>query len=282
VELFHFIFLHVLCFHIERNNVLKYVKKSKFYGSFVRSPERFFNGGGFDSCLRHCCAGDRSELRARAEALFSRLLPNLGGFNHSHPSIKDLYKPITFLPLEPPVLARAACFAGRVQDAFPAVHTITLLQRGALVWTGLQSDDAHTLYDYVANAILPRVSKSTGGSIGPSSGRESSSPFGGGRGGRFLVGGPPNVRGNLETMDWTTPSIWINASNMSSANFVLGQQKEVEEHKLIVYHALAATICLTVPAMTGNDLPDDFFRRQWQQLLQFINYNHDSLLSITF
>ncbi len=112
------------------------------------------------------------------------------------------------------------------------------------------------LYLYITQTLLPGALSSSSSNLllsPPSAG----GPFSGHQG-RFLAGGPPSTRGDISAMEWRTPTVRL----LHEATAEDGDQQSSMgvEHQLIVYHAVAATLCLLVPAVHG-ELPDEFFRQ---------------------
>jgi len=182
----------------------------------------FFSGGSFDGCLGHYCDGLKDELKTFCRLFFSKFISGVKLTS----CLENVFHPLTFLPVSAHRLIRAANFVNRVGQEFPFLGPSVLLQEGCLVWTGLEKADTRCLYRYVTSTLLPALTHKSDQSM------TSGSPFRG-RKGQFLVG-----------KDRSPPDLWLKG----------GESK----HTLVVYHALAATLCLCVPEIS-SDLPDDFF-----------------------
>ncbi len=244
---------------------------------------RFFGpAASFRHALLCLCAGDPSALRGVVDAFFARFVATLRQRveRRPAPALADVFRPLQFLTLEQRDFLRTQCFCGQLLDEFPQVSRVVFLQQGNVVWTDLQQEDTRLLYHYVASALLPSVlpgsSSSAAAGGGAGGGNVLSpvapprNPFSGHRG-RFLAGGPPSLQGDISGMEWKTPTVRLLHEATPDATqeddgSEEGGEKELDdpstraEHQLLVYHAVAATLCLLVPAF-HDDLPDEFFRQ---------------------
>ncbi len=201
----------------------------------------FTPASSMDAALSELCNDDKDAFRDLLDSFFTCFLPTIKHrVERTMPCPEDLYRPLQFLSLEAGDFMRCRCFCNQITDEFGQVAKVVLLQEGNLVWSDLQQEDVRLLYQYVAHTLLPSA-------LPTANVMTKRSPFIGHQG-KFLAGGPSNLSptANISEQEWKTPTVRLN-------------NEDSRDYQLLVYHAVAATVCLFVPTV-HHDLPDEFFR----------------------
>ena len=159
-------------------------------------------------------------FRTRVSAFFSKYVTHSLGRSLEKADLgSNLFQGVRVHALETQAFLKVHSFVRRIGDAFKdSVQESLFFHQGNVVWSGLQQHETCLLYQYLNETLLPQHldSTSTGENVS-----QTNSPFAGHQG-KFL--------GSVEKL----PRLFIGESSKPT-------------YQLLVYHALASTVCLLVP-----------------------------------
>ncbi|KAL3275991.1 hypothetical protein HHI36_020722 [Cryptolaemus montrouzieri] len=132
-------------------------------------------------------------LKTRLEQFYSAYLKTL---KLAHADILNIFCGIQYLPLDKLTFLKVQCLINSLECDFPKILQTAFLYNDHLIWSGVEPSDMQILYQYLVGTLLPAnlEVELQGGSMP----RNSLSPFGALKHGRFITG-PTNLK-NAKTI----------------------------------------------------------------------------------
>lgn len=175
-------------------------------------------------------------LKERMEFFYTRYLQTL---NFGQQDLLDVYQGILYLPLDKTEFLKVHCFSNLIENAFPPVNHVCVLQGDMLLWTTLSQSNMKILYKYLTSSLLPSAvdSNDSLSQTELTNFQISSSYFP--NPGKFLTA-PKEMVVGLSTLPKKAPRIFIEVDN------------QVKELNLLVYKAFNTVACLMVDLNSLN------------------------------
>ncbi|CAJ0946608.1 unnamed protein product, partial [Mesorhabditis belari] len=163
---------------------------------------------------------DETLFQQRLDYFFGRYFSQLRLFNMP---LLNHFIGVDFQPLNGTPFLTIETLLAEVKEDFPAVSKMLFLYQDKLLYYSVSKADLPSLYRYLTENLLPM------------SLRAELEPNTRVPGGKWLTG-PTDLQNDLPiTLDCSPPTVFLTAADES-----------YEEHKLLVYRSLNATICLFV------------------------------------